>query len=53
MVVEHKLYFGKYRSLPLLQVPSDYLAWALRTVKLSGGMRQAVAGELSRPTLGG
>src|SRR5262249_31012679 len=41
------LYFGKYKGVPLPDVPSDYLAWALRTVRLSSGIRQAIAAELA------
>jgi uncharacterized protein (DUF3820 family) len=31
----HTLYFGKYKNRPLPEVPGDYLAWALRTLRLT------------------
>jgi hypothetical protein len=34
-------YFGRHKGKPLNEVPSDYLAWALRTVRLSSGVRAA------------
>jgi hypothetical protein len=40
--------FGKHRGQPLPTVPSDYLQWALRKVKLSTGLCAGVAGELAR-----
>jgi hypothetical protein len=40
--------FGRHKNEPLDAVPADYLQWVLRTVKLSGGLRAALAGELSR-----
>ena len=40
--------FGKHARRPLADVPRDYLAWVLRTVKLSSGLRAAVAAELVR-----
>jgi hypothetical protein len=42
------LYFGRHKGQPLSAIPADYLAWCLRTVKLSGGIRQAIADELTR-----
>src|SRR5262245_6485233 len=42
------LYFGKHKGQELSEIPSGYLTWALRTVKLSSGIRQAVASELAR-----
>jgi len=38
--------FGRHRGKLLPDVPSDYLAWLLRAVKLSRGLRDAVAAEL-------
>jgi hypothetical protein len=43
---DHQLPFGKHRGKPPSAVPSDYLSWLLRTVKLSTGLRAAVRGEL-------
>jgi hypothetical protein len=40
--------FGKHKNEPLAAVPTDYLRWALATVKLSSGLRAAVAAELTR-----
>jgi hypothetical protein len=40
--------FGKHKGQPLADVPGDYLRWALLTVKLSSGLRTAVADELTR-----
>jgi hypothetical protein len=40
--------FGKYKGLSLAMVPGSYLAWVLREVKLSSGLRAAVADELAR-----
>jgi hypothetical protein len=40
------LWFGKYKGLPPAQVPSDYLAWVLRTCKLTPGLRSTVTAEL-------
>jgi hypothetical protein len=40
--------FGKHRGKELGSVPSDYLLWGLRELKLSSGLRAAVAGELAR-----
>jgi hypothetical protein len=42
------LYFGRHKGQPLPDVPSDYLSWVLREVKLSSGLRNAVADELAR-----
>jgi len=42
------LWFGKHKGVPLPEVDTGYLQWALRTVKLSSGIRQAVAAELER-----
>jgi hypothetical protein len=39
---------GKHRGTPLADVPESYLAWLLREVKLSTGLRAAVAAELER-----
>jgi hypothetical protein len=44
----HALPFGKYRNQPLVEVPTDYLDWFLRSCKLSGGLRNAVTDELRR-----
>jgi hypothetical protein len=40
--------FGKHKDRDLAEVPSDYLGWALREVKLSSHLRRAVADELRR-----
>jgi hypothetical protein len=40
--------FGKHKDQPLPDVPSSYLSWLLGAVKLSSGLRAAVAGELER-----
>jgi hypothetical protein len=40
--------FGRHRSAPLGEVPTSYLAWLVRTVRLSSGVRAAVAAELAR-----
>lgn len=40
--------FGKHKDEPLEQVPTDYLAWVVRTCKLSSGLYAAVADELKR-----
>jgi hypothetical protein len=37
---------GRHCDKPLSQMPSDYLVWAAQTLKLSTGLREAVAGEL-------
>jgi hypothetical protein len=44
----HVLPFGKHKNEPLSAVPSSYLDWMLRTVKLSSGLTQALADELQR-----
>jgi hypothetical protein len=38
--------FGVYRQVPLPEVPSSYLAWALEVPKLSSGLRAALSAEL-------
>jgi hypothetical protein len=45
-MIEHRLPFGVYKGCPLRQVRKDYLAWLLRTCKLSSGLRVAVRAEL-------
>jgi hypothetical protein len=40
--------FGRHKGVPLQEVPASYLEWAARTLKLSSGLRAAVAGELER-----
>jgi hypothetical protein len=40
--------FGRHANQPLTTVPLDYLQWCLRTVRLSSGLRAAVADELTR-----
>jgi uncharacterized protein (DUF3820 family) len=45
---EIKMPFGVHRHKTLDQVPTDYLRWALRTVKPSTGIRTAVADELAK-----
>ena len=39
-----RLWFGKYREVPLPDVPTSYLRWALANVRLSSGIRQAALG---------
>src|SRR5262245_32538541 len=48
MLYAPTLPFGKYGGRQLTAVPSAYLLWALRTVKLGSGLRAAVASELQR-----
>lgn len=49
-MVQPCFFFGKHRERPLPDVPTSYLAWALRECKLSTGLRTAVRAELlSRP----
>jgi hypothetical protein len=43
--------FGKYRGVPLADVPDNYLTWLARQ-KLTGRLRDAVAAELGRRGLG-
>jgi hypothetical protein len=44
------LAFGKHVDKPLPEVPTPYLLWALKTLKLSSGLRTAVREELkTRP----
>lgn len=38
--------FGMHKGAPLADVPASYLAWLLRSCKLSSGLRQSVASEL-------
>jgi hypothetical protein len=40
--------FGRHKDRPLTAVPAEYLAWLLREIWLSTGLRTAVAGELAR-----
>jgi len=40
--------FGRHKDKPLAEVPGSYLEWALREVKLSSGLRAAVAEQLAR-----
>jgi hypothetical protein len=40
--------FGRHKDVPITDVPAAYLAWLIRTVRLSSGLRRAVAAELSR-----
>lgn len=42
----HTMPFGKYKSVPVAAVPSDYLQWLAKVCKLSSGLRQAIAAEL-------
>jgi hypothetical protein len=39
--------FGRYRGVALGDVPTSYLAWALANLKLSSGLRAALADELT------
>jgi hypothetical protein len=45
-MVEHVLPFGRHKGQAVGEVPSGYLEWLLREVKLSSGLRAAVAAEL-------
>jgi hypothetical protein len=46
----HTLPFGRHKGAALANVPTPHLAWAIRTVRLSSGLRAAVRTELtSRP----
>lgn len=38
--------FGRHKGRPPAEVPTSYLNWLIRTVKLSSGLRAAVAAEL-------
>jgi hypothetical protein len=40
--------FGKHRGQPLTDIPTSYLAWAVRTCDLSEWLREAVVAELKR-----
>jgi uncharacterized protein (DUF3820 family) len=40
--------FGKHRGQPLRDIPTSYLRWLVGGVKLSSGLRLAVAEELQR-----
>jgi hypothetical protein len=40
--------FGRHKGRPLTEVPTDYLQWLLRSIKLSSGLRAALADELTR-----
>ena len=44
-MVSHTLPFGKHKGVPLPDVPLSYLQWLLREVKLSYGLRAAVADQ--------
>jgi uncharacterized protein (DUF3820 family) len=43
---QHRLPFGKHRGKTVADVPSDYLSWLLRNVRLSSGLRLAVTDVL-------
>jgi hypothetical protein len=43
-----KMPWGKYRNMPLTQVPADYLLWLLENATLSAGLELDVRGELRR-----
>jgi hypothetical protein len=47
-MISHVLPFGRHKGIPLPDVPLSYLQWLLREVKLSSGLRAAVADEVSR-----
>jgi hypothetical protein len=40
--------YGKYRDVPVCDVPQDYLAWFLANCKVSSGLRAAMREELVR-----
>jgi hypothetical protein len=42
----HRLPFGKHKGKSPAEVPCDYLVWLLTNVRLSSGLRLAVASEL-------
>jgi hypothetical protein len=44
--VVSSLPFGRHRGQPLTTVPTDYLRWVVREVRLSSGVQAAVLGEL-------
>jgi hypothetical protein len=44
----HTIPFGRHKGQPLSAVPASYLSWLIATVKLSAGLRGAVADELRR-----
>jgi hypothetical protein len=41
------LHFGKHRGKPLAEVPTSYLEWAIREIRLSSGVRARVAEALA------
>src|SRR5688572_4526888 len=46
---QHQMPFGRHRGQPIAEIPSAYLHWLITgPVKLSTGLRAAVAAELSR-----
>src|SRR5262249_45944453 len=40
------LWFGQHKGRPIDQIPTGYLLWAYRTVRLSGRLRAAIRREL-------
>jgi hypothetical protein len=40
--------FGKHKNQPLTDIPTSYLAWAVRTCDLSPWLREALERELKR-----
>lgn len=46
------LTFGKYKGVPLAQVPQQYLDWALREVELLPYLRHAIEQELANRATG-
>ncbi|HTU19234.1 MAG TPA: DUF3820 family protein [Gemmataceae bacterium] len=40
--------FGKYKGVPLADVPGDYLAWLSRRRRVGSELRETVEEELSR-----
>lgn len=45
---EPVFHFGRHKNRPLANIPGDYLLWALKTVKLTSRLREAVRPELTR-----
>jgi Putative quorum-sensing-regulated virulence factor len=41
--------FGAWQGLPVRSLPRPYLAWCLRSLRLSPPLRKAISDVLSRP----